>query len=234
MTLSGTSPVPSAWQKSIGTRRYLYIPAVYADETQPPASLDQAHTNMTDFGRFIQEGSAGKLSVATTVAPLMILPHTLTWYNNIRVLGGVDPGTHVQQMAQEAALALGYDPSQYDCVITRINGHAGVIGKSFNGGNKVILISGGMDIINHECGHELGLGHAHWWATSDSTSCGYRAPDVKPYEYGSIFDVMGDSAGAAVGFAAHYGSGSKRNPLHWLTDDQVHLSASPGTYRIYA
>ncbi len=235
MTISEPYPVPTAWKSTIGTRRYLYIPAVYADETQPPASLDQAYSNMTDFGRFIQESSAGKLNVMTTVAPLMILPHTLTWYNITRISKLSDPGTHVQQMAMDAALALGYDPSQYDCVITRINGHASVIGTSFSSGYRVTLISGGMDVINHECGHSLGLGHAHWWATSDSTSSGYRPPDdVKPYEYGSIFDVMGDSAGVAVGFAAHYGSGSKRNPLHWLTDDQLHLSARPGTYRIYA
>jgi hypothetical protein len=187
---------------------------------------------MADFGRSTQEGSAGKLNVATTVTPLIILPHTLTWYHNNKAV--VDPGTHHQQMAQAGALAPGYDPSQDDCVITRINGHAGMIGTSFRGGNKVILISGGMNVINHECGHELEPGHAHWWATSDSTPSGFRPSDVGPYEYGNIFDVMGNVAGSAVGFAAHYGSGAQRNPLHWLTDDQVHLSASPGTYRIYA
>jgi hypothetical protein len=112
----------------------LYIPGVFADETRPPVSIDQAYSNMADFGRFTQEWSAGKLNVATTVTPLIILPHTLTWYHNNKAV--VDPGTHHQQMAQAGALAPGYDPSQDDCVITRINGHAGMIGTSFRRGQQ--------------------------------------------------------------------------------------------------
>ncbi len=103
-----------------------------------------------------------------------------------------------------------YDPAQYDCRIIRLNGGAGKVGVSYasGAGSDVMLITSGLESLNHECGHTKGLGHARSWDTIDGTAYGRGSIN----EYGNIFDTMG----VGDGFCSHYNTTGKRGVLRWL------------------
>ena len=213
---------PGTGSRAIGNFRCLYIRATYPDQMAPPNTEDQAVDDMKNNARFFLESSFGKMTATSTVTPLIVLPQTLKWYQDkdaeVNGLGVM------QTQAREAARKLGYDSTQYDCIIVRVNGGLRS-GASWGGGDSVWLGWGGMDVINHECGHSLGLGHANYWATTDGTAYGNGANQ----EYGNGFDVMGGGGG----FAAHYNTRAKRN-LGWLPSSYVHFPKVNGVFRIYA
>ena len=82
-----------------------------------------------------------------------------------------------------------------------------------------------MDVLNHECGHSLGLNHANYWKTTDGTAYGTGANQ----EYGNDYDVMG----GAYGFSGHYNTVNKRQ-LGWIPVNSYHQPKGNGVYRIYA
>jgi len=213
---------PGTSSRAIGNFRCLYIRATYPDQMAPPNTEDEAIEDMQNTTRYFLESSYGKMSTTATVTPLIVLPQTLAWY--IAKDSEVDGLGTMQSQARAEARKLGYDPSQYNCIIVRVNGGLRS-GASWGGGDSVWLGWGGMDVINHECGHSLGRSHANFWQTSDGTPYG----EGENQEYGNSFDVMGGGGG----FGAHYNTVSKR-ALGWLPDSYVHLPKTNGTFRIFA
>ncbi len=213
---------PGTSSRAIGNFRCLYIRATYPDQMAPPNTEDQAVADMRNTTRFFLESSYGKMTTTATVTPLITLPQTLAWY--IAKDSEVDGLGTMQTQARAEARKLGYDPSQYNCIIVRVNGGLRS-GASWGGGDSVWLGWGGMDVINHECGHSLGRSHANFWQTSDGTAYG----NGQNQEYGNSFDVMGGGGG----FGAHYNTVSKR-ALGWLPDSYVHLPKANGVFRLHA
>lgn len=213
---------PGTGSRAIGNFRSLYIRATYPDQMAPPNTEDQAIADMTANAKYYLENSYGKMTATSTVTPLIVLPQTLKWYQDkdqeVNGLGVL----HTQ--ARAAARALGYDSTQYDCIILRVNGGLRS-GSSWGGGDSVWLGWGGMDVINHECGHSLGLGHANYWNTTDGTAYGQGANQ----EYGNPFDVMGGGGG----YGAHYNTNAKR-ALGWLPAGSVHFPKTNGVFRLTA
>lgn len=212
---------PGTSSRAIGNLRCLYIRGTYPDRLEQLNTEDQAAADMANTARFFSENSFGKCSLTTTITPMVVLPHTFTWYTTkdteVNGLG------LLQTHARIEARRLGYDSTQYDCIILRINGLRS--GASWGGGDSVWLGWGGMDVINHEVGHSLGLNHANFWQTSDGTAYGNGANQ----EYGNSFDVMGGGGG----FGAHYNTVSKRQ-VGWLPNNYVHFPRENGVYRIHA
>lgn len=213
---------PGTSAEAIGNLRCLYIRATYPDQMAAPNTEDQALLDMQNNARFYLENSYGKLTSTYTVTPLIVLPQSLKWYQDKD--SEVDGLGVIHNQARAEARKLGYDSNQYNCIILRVNGGLRN-GSSWGGGDSVWLGWGGMDVINHEIGHSLGVGHANYWNTTDGTPYGNGANQ----EYGNPFDVMGGGGG----FAAHYNSRVKRN-LGWLPNSYVHSPKTNGVYRIHA
>ena len=213
---------PGTSSRAIGNFRCLYIRATYPDQMAPPNTEDQAIADIRNTTRYYLESSYGKMTTTATVTPLIVLPQTLAWY--IAKDSEVDGLGTMQSQARAEARKLGYDPGQYNCIIVRVNGGLRS-GASWGGGDSVWLGWGGMDVINHECGHSLGRSHANYWQTSDGTAYG----NGQNQEYGNSFDVMGGGGG----YGAHYNTISKR-ALGWLPDSYVHFPKGNGVFRLYA
>lgn len=213
---------PGSSGESIGNLRSLYIRAAYPEQMTAPNTEDQADADMRNNARYYQESSYGKMTSTYTITPLITLPHTLRWYR--------DKDTEVNGLglihsdARALARQLGYDTTQYHCILLRVNGGLRG-GSSWGGGDSVWLGWGGMDVINHEVGHSLGLGHANYWSTTDGTAYGNGSNQ----EYGNPFDVMGGGGD----FMAHYGAAVKRR-LNWLQASNMHLPTGDGVFRIFA
>jgi hypothetical protein len=218
---------PGTSSRAIGNFRCLYIRITYPDQLKAPNTEDRAHSDMRDVSRFFLENSFGRMTTTSAVTPVITLPYSQAWY--IAKDSEVDGLGLVHSHARAEARKLGYDPSQFNCTIVRVNGGPRLSGISWGGGDRVWVTWNGMDVLNHECGHSLGRNHANYWQTSDGSAIGVGANQ----EYGNGFDVMGGGGG----FPAHYNSKSKRD-LGWLDDSYVHRpSASPaasGVYRIHA
>ena len=214
---------PGTSSRAIGNLRCLYLRVTYPDQMAAPNTEEQAFTDMRDSARYYLENSFGKMTQTHTVTSVLTLPHTVAWYKaKDTELDGLGL---VHDHSRAAARAAGYDSSQYDCIIVRVNKGPRLEGISWGGGTSVWITWDGMDVLNHECGHSLGLGHANSWTSLDGTPYGYG----ENAEYGNPFDVMGGSGG----FTAHYNTVSKRD-LGWLPDSYVHLARRSGVYRIYA
>jgi regulation of enolase protein 1 (concanavalin A-like superfamily) len=214
---------PGTSSRAIGNLRCLYIRVTYPEQVSAPNTEERAYADMRDNAKYYLEASYGKMIQTSVITPLIMLPHTQKWY--------IDKDTEVDGLgmvhndSRAEAKKLGYDPGQFDCIIVRVNGGPRLSGISWGGGSSVWVSWDGMDVLNHECGHSLGLNHANYWNTTDGTAYGTGANA----EYGNSYDVMGGGGG----FGAHYNTISKRN-LGWLPSNYVHSLKLNGVYRIYA
>lgn len=214
---------PGTSSRAIGNLRCLYIRVTYPDQMAQPNTEEQAFADMRDNARYYLENSYGKMTQTHTVTPVLMLPRTVAWYKARDA--EVDGLGLVHTDARAAARAAGYDPGHYDCIIVRVNQGPRLEGISWGGGTSVWITWNGMDVLNHEIGHSLGLNHANSWTSLDGTPWGHG----ENAEYGNPFDVMGGGGG----FGAHYNTLSKRQ-LGWLPDSYVHLNPGNGIYRIHA
>ncbi len=214
---------PGTSSRAIGNLRCLYIRVTYPEQVSAPNTEEEAYSDMRNTARYYLESSYGKMTTTTTVTSLVTLPHTMAWYKAKD--SEVDGLGLIHTESRNEARKLGYDSNQYDCIIVRINGGPRLEGISWGGGSSVWITWGGMDVLNHECGHSLGRNHANYWSTTDGTAYGNGSNQ----EYGNDFDVMGGGGG----FSAHYNTISKR-ALGWLPAEYVHSPKANGVYRIYA
>jgi hypothetical protein len=214
---------PGTSSRAIGNLRCLYIRATYPEQVSAPNTEEEANSDMRNTARYYLESSYGKMTTTTTVTSLVTLPHTMAWYKAKD--SAVDGLGLIHTESRNEARKLGYDSNQYDCIIVRINGGPRLEGISWGGGSSVWITWGGMDVLNHECGHSLGRNHANYWNTTDGTAYG----EGSNQEYGNDFDVMGGGGG----FSAHYNTISKR-ALGWLPAEYVHAPKTNGVYRVYA
>ena len=214
---------PGTSSRAIGNFRCLYIRVTYPEQIAAPNTEEEAYGDMRNTARYYLEGSYGKMTTTTSVTSLLTLPHTMAWYKAKD--SQVDGLGLIHNESREAARRAGYDPANFDCIIVRINGGPRLEGISWGGGSSVWITWGGMDVLNHECGHSLGRNHANSWDTNDGTAYGNGSNG----EYGNPFDVMGGSGG----FSAHYNTISKR-ALGWLPAEYVHQPKTNGVYRLHA
>jgi hypothetical protein len=213
---------PGTASMSIGGFKNLYIRVAFPDRLTPADSEEAVRGDMNDSARFFIENSYGKFVPTTTFTPVLVMPHTLAWYQSVPSSAGL-----LHADAMQAARDLGYDTANFQCVIVRNDGSLGGSWASY-GGPAFYLSHDTMGVINHEIGHILGQNHSNYWKTSDGTAYGTGANE----EYGNYFDVMGSSSWWSR-YTTHYNTVTKRK-LGWITPEHAHAATTNGQYRIYA
>ncbi len=206
---------------STGVKTLLYLRLAFPESRAEPQTEAAAYDMLRQVNDFFVEGSYGNLYLLPTVAPLVVLPRTVAWYN-----GGGGDEFDVRTDALAAAKAMGYDSAQYDLNIVAYSGGPGSFGGlGYVGGVGVWLKSINVGVACHELGHNVGLWHANFWDTSGRSVIGEGAHA----EYGNGFDTMG-----AAGAGNQHFNANHKNQLGWLTKEYVHDIRQSGTYRIFA
>jgi len=247
-----TSPPPASPVASFGTKRVLYIRAVFADNTVEPITEAEATAEMNEVNEFYVEMSYNKTALITDVTPLLTLSTTLDY--DARGAGAIaaDAGA----MAWNA----GYDTANYDIVIIRHPNVPSFTWGGLGGGGTVWLQYNGAGMIAHEIGHCYGLPHANFWNTRrgmplppnpnnlpfDTDSMLGHETIIGPgddVEYGDIYDIMGGGGGESnpgtqsISTLAGHVNVIGKSQLGWLPDSYVIAlsdSGSSSTNRLYA
>jgi regulation of enolase protein 1 (concanavalin A-like superfamily) len=221
-----TGILPSAPTPALGVVKVLAIPMTYADQNAVPSTEAALYSTFRDVGDFYAKGSFGRLTLVGVVTPPVKLKHNEAWYVNRDTSNGGDiSGTSVEHAeAREEARKLGFDSSDYDCIVVRHNGGPGSYG-GLGGGSSVWARSDSASLWAHEIGHCFGLGHANFWDTAGTSSIGAGANA----EYGDTYDNMGSSAFPA----GHYNTQAK-SQIKWMPSNFVQNVSQSGQYRIYS
>jgi hypothetical protein len=227
---SFTGGMPAASVPSVGVVKVLYVPAVFADQGQVPASEATCHDVLRQVADFYQTQSFGRLTLVATVTPPVKLPRNQAWYKGKDTIDGfvkeVDGLNAEMTHAKEAARAAGYDWQDYHCFVVRANGGARAP-TSFGsiGAGQVWMRNDSVSTVAHEVGHAFGLLHANFWLTNGASVAGPGGNE----EYGDIYDNMGSASPPA----AHYNAQAK-NQVKWLPDEFAPPITQSGQYRIHA
>jgi hypothetical protein len=208
--------------ETTGNKTVLFVRVRYADDATDPQSYESAVAMMDQVNTMLQELSYGKVSLTTTVTPLLTIGKLKEEYL---------PPTHdevtIRKNARAQAIAAGYDYDSYDFQIVRFHDGPGAFAVWANIGSPSILLKvSDAAVVCHGLLHNLGLWHAHHWQPADTSAIGAGGN----HEQGDPFDAMG-----AIPFApATSLNAYERNRLHWLPDANVLNVTASGTYRIYA
>ncbi len=224
-TFGFTGILPAAPTPSLGIVKVLAIPMSYADQNAVPSTEAALYTTLRDVGDFYAKASFGRLTLVGVVTPPIKLPHNEAWYVNRDTSNGGDiDGEGLEHAhAREEARKLGFDSTDYDCVVVRHNGGPGSYG-GLGGGSSVWARSDSMTLWAHEIGHCFALAHANFWDTAGTSAIGAGANQ----EYGDSYDIMG--GGGANG---HYNAQAKFQ-IKWMPSNYVQNVTQSGVYRIYA
>lgn len=196
-----------------------------AGESISQASLDSLlNTTVSDT---IADMSYGKTEINATVSPIVVrLPSPTSSYKP-----SDNNALHDDAKVAAEAQISGLNLDDYDIVGV----HFGSIGIESSGGTNYVGLAGGSrmwiqgtsssNVFIHEFGHNYGIGHASFWATTDGSVVGTGASD----EYGDDFDIMGDGPNSA-----HFHMQAKQH-LDWLEPAQWTdvTGAGSGTFRVY-
>jgi len=216
----------SSWTESL--KDVYFIRVDFSD--LPGASVGQAELagilNST-VDDTIAAMSYGKTGINATVSPIVVrMPAPTSSY-----LPSENNALHDAAKAAAEAQIPGLNLDAYDIVGVHFGdvgmgsgslaSYAGLAG----GSRQWIQDTSSSNVIIHEFGHNYGLGHASFWATSNGSVVGAGTSD----EYGDEFDIMGDGSNDG-----HFHPQAKQE-LNWLEPDQWTdaTAAGPGTYRIY-
>lgn len=206
---------------STGLKTLLYLRAAFPETRLEPQTEAAAYDMMRQVNDWYVEASYGNFHLLTTVAPLIILPHTEAFYNGPE---GDEYGLYSDALV--AAAAMGYDYLSHDLDIVAYTGGPGNFnGAASIGSRGIWLKSMSVGTAAHELGHNLGLYHANFWNTSGRSVIG----DGSNLEYGNIFDTMGPASAGNLHFNAAF-----KSQLDWLKWELVHDIHRSGVYRIHA
>jgi hypothetical protein len=216
---ASSSPVPV-----LGEKKILYIRVNFPDDSSEPITTATAEDLMQQVDAFYRTHSYGQCRMKSTVTSLLQLPSPKSaYFITNSVTSRID--WHPFQILADArtvARASGYDPSQYDLEMVRLNGPLvqswGNIG--FSG---AWMFSSHPASTVHEIGHNLGLYHANAW-NGALNGAGENT------EYGDRFDTMGNP---------YYYDLAGFNTVHkellgWMGHSQETRVTSSGVYRLYA
>ena len=219
MRAASSSPAPV-----LGEKKILYIRVNFPDDASEPITSAAAQSLMQQVDAFYRTHSYGQCWMESTVTSLLQLPSPKSaYFITNSATGRID--WHSYQILADArtvSRAAGYDPSQYDVEMIRLNGPLvqswGNIG--FSG---AWMFSSHPATTVHEIGHNLGLYHGNAW-NGDLNGAGENS------EYGDRFDTMGNP---------YYYDLAGFNSIHkellgWIGLAQEGRVTSSGVYRLYA
>jgi hypothetical protein len=216
---------------ALGAIKVLYVPAIFSDQEQVPASEFTCLKMLREVADFYQTQSYGKLSLIATVAPPVRLPRTQAWYSSRDGVNSFDGLSAEMTHAKDAAAAMGYDWRDFHCFCVRSSGGArwptsfASVGNGSIGRGQVWMRSDSSSTLAHEIGHSFGLLHANFWQTNGSSVIGPGSNT----EYGDPFDNMGSSTPPN----GHYNVQAKHQ-VGWLTEQAAPMITRSGRYRIAA
>ena len=216
-------PEPS-W--SVGAKRLLFMIVDFSDAPGAPVAASTVQAMMDgQVAPFYAANSYGRMTIATTVTPVLRMPMPAEWYRaNSSGLAGWNV---MMSDARAAAEAAGFPASDYDFDITGTPYINAGIGGISNLGVKGSWVNGRFDfyVIAHEFGHQLGFYHASAWSPLDGSPIG----GGRVVEYGNYFDLMGGQADSTRHFNAWF-----RSLKGWFMDGETSTVSASGTYRIQA
>lgn len=227
---SFTGAMPSASVPSVGVVKVLYVPAIFADQSQTPATEAVMMDGLRQAADFYQNQSYGRLTLVATVTPPVRLPRNQAWYSGKDTTSGhikeVDGLNAEMVHAKEAARAAGYDWQDYHCFCVRSTGGArSPTSYGSVGAGQVWMRSDNASTIAHEVGHAFGLAHANFWLTNGASVAGPGGNE----EYGDSYDNMGGNSPPA----GHYNAQAK-NQIRWMPPEFAPPITASGLYRIHA
>jgi hypothetical protein len=228
---SFTGGMPAAAVPSVGVVKVLYVPAIFADQGQSPASEATMRDALKQVADFYQTQSYGRLTLIATVTPPVRLPRNQAWYKGKDTTDGLAGFNEVNGLgaemahAKQAARAAGYDWQDYHCFCVRANGGARSPTSFGNSSGEVWMRNDSVSTIAHEVGHAFGLAHANFWLTNGASVAGPGGNE----EYGDIFDNMGFGSPPS----SHYNAQAK-SQVRWLPPEFAPQITSSGLYRLYA
>ncbi|TNF06446.1 MAG: hypothetical protein EP323_05025, partial [Gammaproteobacteria bacterium] len=166
-----------------------------------------------DINAFFVEASYGQASISGAVVDWTTIDQDST----------TCLPDELASMANDNAIANGYDPLGYNRLVYVFPKNAcGFSGSAYIGGN-ISWINGTIDnrVIAHELGHNLGLYH------SESLECGDQVASgsCSTIYYGDTLDTMG------TGNNAHFNAFQKER-LGWLLPEDIVEVSSAGVYQL--
>ncbi len=235
--------VPAAATAQAGTtggRRVLVVQTLLAGQAPTWSTGDltaavfgSGASAMAGFGSvadIVRAGSSTRATISGVVSP---------WVSVTIAPNQCDNAYSIAQQAAAKARTAGYDPASYDHVVYAFPRTESCWwhGMAVLGG-RMIWLNGfntpdgfpGVETLNHELGHNLGLVHASSVACPGSSSFGASGSlgDCTRTEYGDRFATMGNYHDGVLPFHNAYHAAA----LGWIPGAGVASVPSPGTYSI--
>ncbi len=208
-----------------GPKTFLYMRVRFSDqaETALPTQT-QVQNQITGLGDFMRDFSYGQLSqVSGTITPILLLANPAQYYIDLGANTGI---TTLLAEARTLATAAGFSYTNFSFeTVGYVGGPGSFAGAAYVGARGMWLKSTDAGVAAHELGHNLGLLHANYWASSNADPLGVGAN----VEYGNPFDRLGSGGSRTAHFTA-----SAKTRLTWLAPDRSLRMWGTGDYTLQA